>query len=146
MALSTAQKNEIHRRANAGESGANLAKEFGVSASAISNLKNHYKPEETVVENTVSVANTEVTTATPATTTKKRVVIVNSTKHINARFETSAKTLGEFLGEIRENSQIKAIFQGSKKETLEKSSDLLPDTGDQPLYLYFVPLKTNAGK
>jgi transposase len=148
MALSTTQKNAIHTRANAGESGSALAAEFGCSASMISKLKNHYTPEGTTTTSTVAeVTPVAATVAEVAEVAPTRTVVVNSNKFIGESFEVKATTLGELLKEIGESDAVKAIFKGAgnTRTTLEKSTDKLPDTNGQPLYLFFTPVKTNAG-
>ena len=157
MALNQAQQNEIHRRANAGESGSALAKEFGVSQSAISRLKNHFTP--TAVENssatagvrevkTVEAKEEQTVSAKSVNKAKTRIVVVNSNKHLGETYEVKAETLGQLLKEIGESSTVKAVFKDAKsgsKSTLEASTALLPDTNGEPLHLYLVPVKTNAG-
>lgn len=152
--LTSAQKNAIHNKANGinGEtkvSGSALAKEYGVSASAISNIKNHYTP---TAESTTTTATMEATpTATPKAAKKgkkvaKRTVIVHSPKFTGEKFEVSATTFGELLAEIGEDASVEGIFKQAKnKKKLTSLKTELPDTGDQPLHLYLVPLKTDAG-
>jgi len=146
--LTSAQKNTIHNKANGinGEtkvSGSALAKEYKVSASAISNIKNHYTP---TVEAKSKKKSAKKKAPKKAKNVAKRTVIVHSPKFTGKTFEVTASTFGELLEEIGEDSSVEGIFKKAKnKKKLKALTDRLPDTGDQPLNLYLVPLKTDAG-
>jgi len=157
--LTNAQKNTIKNRANGtnGEtktSGSALAAEYGVSASAISNIKNHYTPTVT--------ATIEAMPETPKAKTKrkakaktkraktetvvKRTVIVHSPKFPGKSFDVVATTFGALLKEIGEDESVEGIFKKAKnRKKLTSMKDELPDTGDQALHLFLIPLKTDAG-
>ena len=144
MLLSIAQKNSIKKRANNGETGSSLAREFGVSNSTISNIKNHYVPEVVVQEETSA----KQFIASKVKTIPLRTVVINSNKFIGETFRVKATTLGELLLEIKESGAVKAVFKDAtnSRKVLERSTDKLPDTNGEPLYLYLAPIKTDAGK
>jgi transposase len=155
MALTTRQKDSIHRRANKGESGSALAAEFGVSPSMISNIKNHYTPNSGATTTSTKSSSKKTTASvsvrkaatTKTTKTTQRSVFIHSAKFTGKEFKTSAVTFGDLLSEVGENEAVEAVIKGAKnREKLQNSTDRLPDTNGEPLHLYLVPLKTDAGQ
>jgi len=164
MALSNAQKTEIQKRANAGESGSSLAKEFGVSASAISVIKNHYVPEATApvskekatkavkevkgATKTLKVKETVVKAKEETKASNTRVVVIMSSKQAAKEYTIPANaSFGEMLTIVGE-SNVSGILQGvssSERQKLQKSTDKLPDTKGAPLHIYLTPVKVNSG-
>ena len=151
MALSSAEKNRIHHRANGtgGQeqmSGSELASIYGVSASMISNIKNHYTPTVDSPSRVSGAVSSEDAPAPRVLATRK--VIVHSPKFTGKEFNVVAVTFGQLLDEIGEDSQVEGIYKDSSRErhTLSGNRTVLPATGDAPLHLYLAPLKTDAGK
>ena len=134
--LSDAQKNEIHRRANAGESGSKLAEEYGTSASNISRIKNHFTPTNGGEEGSI----------TETTDGPTRQVGIMSAKHSGTLFTVPEDaTFGDLMAAVKE-SNVKGVFKGAKgaRKKLTKNSDKLPNPGGT-IYIYLLPTKTDAG-
>jgi hypothetical protein len=158
MALSNAQKDSIHARANAGgpgNTGSALSAEFGVSASTISNIKNKYTPSGAPAPAAEVTEVTEVTEVPncpgPADAARTRTVIINSNKIVNKSFEVPADAnFGQMMTVVGGDKQVEGIFTGSAGNKtmlkLKNSSDPLPDTNGEPLHIYLAPVKTAAGK
>jgi hypothetical protein len=173
MALTAEQKSAIKTRAAQGETNAALAAEFSVSSSTISRIKSDdsivinttkknkvgkvkeekiTKVEEQLKESVPTGKEKKVKKMPVAKIVKedaKRVVIISSPERAQERFEVKAKTFGELLKEIGRNSgNIEAVFKRADKSraTLSNSKDLLPETGNEPLYLFLCPVKTDSGK
>lgn len=160
MALTDKQKNDIHRRANAGESGSALAKEFKISASAVSKIKNHYAPTTDAasiksVKNTPStkkdVIEVEVKKAEPIVTSNSNLIecVVSSTKIANKTvFLKEGSTLGDLITAVDEKGALEGVFKNVKrgeKDRVKKLSDVIPAQAGEKYSVYLLPLKSDSG-
>ena len=94
---------------------------------------------------------TEITAdapATPTAPTPMLTVFVSSSRLVNKRFDLPANsTFGDLLKLAKEDPAVKGILNGGKNgKELEQSTDALPFTNGQPLYVYLAPIKTSGGK
>jgi len=152
MALSNTQKNEIKRRANNGESGADLAREYGVSPSAISVIKNHYVPvgETKKVANKTAAKTVETKTATKTTAPVGTIkVVVSSTKSSAKSFELPVgSTFGDLMKKADEVGALEGVFKNTKsgeKSRVKKITDIIPGEAGSTYNVYLLPLKADSG-
>jgi len=161
--LTPAENKALTKEIKAGKlTNKELAEKYGVSASTISRMKKDLAnevPEPTktkskslakeVVAEKVEEKPKKVAKAKAVVEVKQQVIVVYAPNRIAEKYTTAAKTLGEFLKEIGENSQnLGAVFKNAKgaRVRLEKSTDTLPVLPNgQELHLMLMPVKVDSG-
>ena len=106
MALSNAQRVEIQKRALSGESGSSLAKEFGVSPSVISRIKNHL--------------DAETAGATPKVT---KTAKVKKAKVKKAKVKPSEKMVKHTKGTPKKVSKQEAVLKSQAESVVVPTSN-----------------------
>jgi len=150
MALNDKQKTEIQRRALNGESGASLAAEFGVSPSAISVIKNHYKPEVKATKTVVEKAKT--VTATKSISAKKQetfTAVVSSTKSTAKRLVLPVgSTFGDLMTAADEHGALEGVFKNAKsgeKSRIKTLKTVIDAEANSEYHVYLLPIKIDSG-
>lgn len=154
MKLTKKQKTAISKKLLKGAKGTALAKEYGVANSTITKIKQDAitsivsevpakKSVRKAIKKVVKVTrvpNIEVLATT-------REVIIYSPKMAGTKFVVKATTFGELTLEIGERDEVEAIFKDEEgnNHLLVNNDHVLPFTDGQPLNLYLVPVKVDAG-
>jgi len=157
MALTLAQKDAIHYAAvNGTSTGSELAKKYGISASAVSLLKNHYTPSTPGKVKTDKVANTISTTpkVEEVKTSKKVVetfqVCVSSSKSNAVEFTLPVgATFGDLMALADERGALEGVFKNTKsgeKSRVKNLKDVINAEANSVYNVYLLPLKSSSGK
>jgi len=158
MALTNTQKDNIKRRALAGETGASLAAEFGVSQSAISKIKNYHEfttAAASASRPSISTAKkpaVEVSAKTAEVQSDNSSLIkcvVSSTKIINKTvYLKPGSTLGDLITACEESGSLEGVFKNTEageRARVKKLTDVIPAQAGETYSVYLLPLKSDSG-